>query len=160
MDGWQLIPDMLLWGFVATCAMATVQEGTMHFGLTRMSFPFLIGTFFTGNRRKAEWTGFICYLCGGWLFTAAYYYLFSKIGASGLTGALFGLFQGLFMLLVLLPMLPSVHPRMASPYDGPEAERRIEPPGFLALHYGAAAPIAHLLGQMLFGAILGFTYSL
>jgi hypothetical protein len=151
---------ILLWGFIATCAMALIQEGTQAFGYSRMSFPFLIGTFFTGNRRKAQWIGFLCYLLGGIGFTAGYYVVFSFLGQAGWVGALLGLFQGLFMLLVVMPLLPCIHPRMVSPYDGPESARRIEPPGFMALHYGFQTPLIHLIGQMAFGLILGETYFL
>jgi hypothetical protein len=150
---------IFLWGFIATCAMACVQEGTQTFGYSRMSFPFLIGTFFTGNRRTAEWAGFLCYIIGGWIFAAFYIYIFSSLGHADIfTGALIGFCQGVFMLLVLMPLLPFVHPRMSSPYDGPTSSRRIEPPGFMALHYGFRAPVIHLAGQMIFGSVLGATY--
>jgi len=153
---WQWVA---LWGLVAACAMATVQEGSQHFGMARMSFPFLIGSFFSGDRREAERTGFTIYLAGGWLFALLYGWVFESLhAASWWVGAGLGFGQALFMLLVLLPLLPSFHPRMASPWDGPEASRRIEPPGFLALHYGARAPLIHIASQMLFGAILGATY--
>ena len=147
---------ILLWGFLATCAMACIQEGSQAFGLSRISFPFLIGTFFTGNRRRAEAMGFAFYIGGGWFYAAAYTWIFFLLGGpTTLLGATLGLCQGVFMLLVMLPLLPSIHPRMASPYDGPEAERRVEPPGFFALHYGVSAPLMHLLGQVAYGAILG-----
>jgi len=55
----QHVHNIFLWGFIATCAMACTQEGTQTLGYSRMSFPFLIGTFFTGNRRHAEWSGFL-----------------------------------------------------------------------------------------------------
>jgi hypothetical protein len=152
---------LLLWGLIATCVMAAAQEGTQHFGLSRISFPFLLGAFFTGNRRHAEAIGFVIYLLGGFVFATGYGCLFESLHrANGWIGALAGLAQGLVMLLIVLPALPSFHPRMASPHDGPEAARRIEPPGFLALHYGARAPLIHLLGQVLFGLILGLTYPL
>lgn len=150
---------LVLWGLIATCVMAAAQEGTQHFGLSRISFPFLLGTFFTGNRRHAETAGFVLYLIGGFVFAFGYGALFESLHrAAWWTGALAGLAQGLFMLLVILPLMPSFHPRMASPHDGPEAARRIEPPGFMALHYGARAPIIHLVSQALFGLILGATY--
>jgi len=153
---WQWI---VLWGVLAACAMAATQEGSQHFGLARISFPFLIGTFFSGNRRHAERIGFVIYLAGGWPYAVIYGCIFESVHvAAWWAGALLGLAQGLFMLLVLLPLLPSVHPRMASPWDGPEASRRIEPPGFMALHYGVRAPLIHIVSQALFGAILGATY--
>jgi hypothetical protein len=150
---------IFMWGFIATCAMACLQEGTQALGLSRMSFPFLIGTFFTGNRRRAEWLGFLVYIFGGWIFAAFYVIIFKDVQvANAAIGALMGLAQGLFMLLVLLPLLPCIHPRMTAAHDGPTATRRIEPPGFMALHYGRRAPVIHLLGQMAFGAILGAVY--
>ncbi len=153
--------NLMLWGFLATCAMAMVQEGTQHFGWSRISFPFLMGTIFTGNRRRAEWIGFLLYIGGGWLSAIFYGLIFESLGHAGWrTGAGMGFFQGLFMLLIVFPLLPSVHPRMASPYDGPDASRRIESPGFMALHYGVPTPIVHLAGQIIFGLILGSTYSM
>ena len=149
-----------LWGFLATCAMACVQEGSEALALSRISFPLLIGSFFCGNRRRAEAIGFACYLLGGWIYAFAYDWAFHLLGGASIAlGAGLGLFQGLFMLLICLPLLPSIHPRMASPYDGPEAARRIEPPGFFALNYGASAAFIHLLGQALFGAILGYAFA-
>lgn len=153
------LPHILMWGFFAACAMACIQEGSQAAGISRMSFPFLIGTFFTGNRRHAQWIGFLCYMLGGCLYAVAYKIVFLLLERSDWwLGALLGLFQGVFMLVVILPLLPSIHPRMASPYDGPEAARRIESPGFIALHYGPQAPIIHLIGQAVFGAMLGAAF--
>jgi len=63
-------------------------------------------------------------------------------------------------LTVVLPLLPFVHPRMATEYDGPTATRRIEPAGFLGLNYGWRTPFTTLLGHTLFGAVLGAAYPL
>lgn len=152
---------ILLWGFLATCAMALVQEGSQILGFTRISFPFLAGTFFTGNRRRAEWIGFLLYICGGWLFALFYGLIFESWHQAGAVfGGVIGLLQGLFLLTAILPILPSIHPRMASPYDGPEASRRIEPPGIFALNYGRRTPFVHIAGQIVFGAIVGAMYPL
>ena len=152
--------QIFLWGFIATCTMACIQEGTQALGFSRMSFPFIIGTFFTTKRGYAQLLGILCYLAGGWLFAIAYFYVFMVTNTMNIwLGAALGLFQGLVMLLVLLPILPYIHPHMSSPYDGPTDKRRIEPPGFMALHYGSRAPIIHLIGQVAFGAILGFAYA-
>ena len=150
---------LLLWGFIATCTMLIVQEGSQYCGLSRMSFPYLIGTFFTGNRRKAEQIGFVLYLLGGFLFTLIYAFIFETLGRWDWgVGALIGLLQSVFLLVVILPFLPTFHPRMASPYDGPELTQRIEPPGFMGMHYGWRTPIINLIGQISFGIILGITY--
>jgi hypothetical protein len=49
---------------------------------------------------------------------------------------------------------------MASEQHGPEAQNMLEPPGFLALHYGVQTPLAILLSHAVFGAILGAFYHL
>ena len=57
--------------------------------------------------------------------------------------------------VVVVPLLPSIHPRMASEQQGPTATRLLEPPGFMATHYGMRTPIAVLLSHAVFGAMLG-----
>jgi len=57
-----------------------------------------------------------------------------------------------------LPVMPGVHPRMASELRGPTVARQLEPPGFLALNYGARTPISVLIAHLAFGAILGGFY--
>jgi hypothetical protein len=44
--------------------------------------------------------------------------------------------------------------------QGPTAQNMLEPPGFLALHYGMQTPLAILLSHLVFGAILGAFYRL
>jgi hypothetical protein len=73
-------------------------------------------------------------------------------------GAIIGLAHTAFLLVVFLPLLARLHPRMANEYDGPSAIRRIEPPGPLGLHYGRPTPLVTLVGQTVFGLILGTFY--
>jgi hypothetical protein len=49
---------------------------------------------------------------------------------------------------------------MASEQHGPTAARQLEPPGFLALHYGVGTPIAVAIEHVIFGVILGSFYRL
>jgi len=49
---------------------------------------------------------------------------------------------------------------MASEQHGPEAQNKLEPPGFLALHYGVQTPLAIAISHAIFGAILGAFYQL
>jgi hypothetical protein len=44
---------------------------------------------------------------------------------------------------------------MASEYDGATATRQLEPPGFMGLNYGQRTPLTTLLGQAVYGAVLG-----
>ena len=100
--------------------------------------------------------GFAVYLFGGWLFAAAYWAAFEVLGASGWwVGSLLGFAHALFLLIVVLPVMPHLHPRMASEYMGPAAAHGIEPPGFLCLNYGLATPLVTIAAHTIYGAILG-----
>jgi hypothetical protein len=150
------LPDLLLWGLLATVAMTTVLQGAQGLGLSRLSLPFLAGTFFTGDRRRAVVLGFVLYTLGGWLFAFIYFLLFASLGLhTWWFGALAGVLHGLFLLVAALPLLPYLHPRMASEYDGPTELRQLEPPGFMGTNYGLRTPLTTLLGQAVYGATLG-----
>lgn len=152
---------LLVWGFVATAALTTVLYGSQGLGLSRLSLPLLVGTLVTGNRDRAAALGFAIYLGGGWVFAVFYFALFASLGGvRWWTGALAGGLHALFLLAVVLPLLPHLHPRMATEYDGPTSRRRLEPPGFLGLNYGHTTPLTTLLGHGLYGAVLGIGYGL
>lgn len=148
--------NMMIWGLLATVAMTTILQGAQGLGLSRLSLPFLAGTLFTGDRRRAVVVGFVVYVIGGWLFAFLYFALFASLGIyTWWLGALTGLVHGLFLLVCGLPLLPYVHPRMASEYDGASAIRQLEPPGFMGLNYGPRTPLTTLAGQVAYGAVLG-----
>lgn len=148
--------EIAFWGLVATAAMTLILDGSQQLHLSRLSMPYLFGTFFTADRGKAYVYGFVSYLAGGWLFALLYWIGFSSLGQAGIwLGASMGILHGLFLLTVMLPAMPYIHPRMATPYEGPTAYRRLEPPGFLGLNYGWRTPFTTLLGQLVYGAILG-----
>jgi hypothetical protein len=148
--------SMLIWGLVATVTMTTILQGAQGLGLSRLSIPFLAGTFFTGDRRWALIVGSVVYVIGGWLFAFFYYLLFASLDLyTWWLGALTGLLHGLFLLACGLPLLPYIHPRMASEYDGAPALRLLEPPGFMGLNYGPRTPLTTLAGQAAYGAVLG-----
>jgi len=147
---------LVLWGLVATVAMTSILEASRGLGFSRMSLPFLVGSLVVGSRRWALILGFVLYTIGGWLFAFLYYFLFASVGIyTWWFGALAGLLHGAFLLVTALPLLPFVHPRMASEYHGATARRQLEPPGFLAMNYGYGTPLTTLLGQTVYGATLG-----
>ena len=152
------ILHVLLWGFIATGALSAILFASQRLGYSRLSLPFLIGTMFTGERSAANVAGALFYLLGGWLFAFIYYFIFASLdAASWWFGALVGIVHALVLLVVLLPLLPHMHPRMASEYDGPSYRRRLQPPGFLGLNYGYRTPLATVLAHAAYGAILGAT---
>jgi len=155
------IEHIFLWGLMATTVMTIILAGSQGMGLSRLSLPFLAGTLVTGNRWRASIVGFVIYFIGGWLFAFLYFLLFLSLGKSNWwIGAITGLIHGLFLLVVVLPVLPYMHPRLATEYDGPTATRRIEPPGFMGLNYGYRTPFTTLLGHACYGMILGAFYPL
>jgi hypothetical protein len=150
------LPYLLLWGLLATVAMTAILEASQGLGYSRMSLPFLVGTFFTGTRPRAFVVGFTLYVIGGWLFAFLYFLLFASVDLySWWFGALAGALHGIFLLVCAFPLLPFVHPRMASEYHGVTARRQLEPPGFLGMNYGYRTPATTLLGQVVYGATLG-----
>jgi hypothetical protein len=150
---------VLLWGFVGTIVLTTVMSAAQGLGLSRMSIPFILGTMFTPNRDRAPLIGFLIHLVNGWVFAFLYAFAFeSWHWAAWWLGAGVGLMHGLAVVVAVLPLLPGLHPRMASQQRGPEPTRALEPPGFLGLHYGHRTPLIALLAHILYGAILGAFY--
>ncbi len=149
----------LLWGFVGTVVLTSLMAGSQGLGLTRMNIPFMLGTMVTPNRDRAKLVGFAVHFLNGWLFAAVYAAAFqSWRRATWWLGAAVGLVHALFVLLAAMPVLPALHPRMASEQHGPTPTRQLEPPGFLALNYGRRTPLSVLLAHLLYGGILGAFY--
>jgi hypothetical protein len=155
------ILSILLWGFVATVVLTTMMSAGQGLGLTRISIPFLLGTMITPDRDRAMIVGAIVHFVNGWLFAVVYALAFeSWHRATWWLGAGVGLVPALFVLAVLMPIIPGMHPRMVSEYYGPTPNRRLQPPGFLALNYGYRTPFVTLLAHLAYGAILGAFYQL
>lgn len=155
-DHWGAV---LVWGLVASAVMATLLEAAQLTGFSRMSLPFLFGTFVAESRSRAIVLGYGLYLIGGWLFAFLYALCFESLGVAGCwMGLAFGVVHGLFLITVFLPLLPYVHPRLATDYDGPRALGRLEPPGPFGLNYGRSTPATTVLAQALYGLIFGLGY--
>lgn len=153
------LPSMLLWGFTGTVVLTTVMAGSQRLGLSRISLPFMLGTMFTASRDRAMVLGFLLQVLNGWVFALGYGLVFHDWGlATWWLGGLLGIIHGSAALVILMPMLPGIHPRMASEAQGPDPTRALEPPGFLALNYGRRTPIITLLAHIIYGAILGGFY--
>jgi hypothetical protein len=151
-----MMESLVLWGLVATTAMTAILQLSQGLGLSRMSLTFLLGSAFTGNRSLATVLGFVLYIIGGWLFAFLYFLFFTNIGIyTWWLGSILGLIHGLFLLVCVIPLLPFVHPRMASEHHGVTDVRQLEPPGFLATNYGYQTPLATLVAQAVYGGVLG-----
>ncbi len=149
----------LLWGFVGTIVLTTILSASQGLNLTRMNIPFLLGTMFRSGSRSAARIGFLVHLVNGWLFALVYIAAFHAWGgATWWRGAAIGLVHALFVLAAGMPILPAYHPRMAMADEGPTEVRRLEPPGFFALHYGVRTPISVIVAHLVYGAVLGGFY--
>ena len=150
------VGSWLLWGFVATTLLTSIMVGAQALGLTRMNLTYFIGTMYTADRDRAKVIGFFTHLVNGQLFALLYVAIFHALGQGGvLRGAFIGLVHSAVVLLVVMPLLPSIHPRMASLHQGPTNLRQLEPPGPFALHYGVSTPVVVVLSHVVFGALVG-----
>ena len=123
-------PAILLAGFAGTLVLTSLESGAQQLHLTRMSLPYLLGAMFTPSRDRAKVIGFFAHLVNGQLLALLYVAIFNAMGGSGaVRGTLIGLIHSAVVLLVVVPLLPSIHPRMASVHQGPTELRHIEPPG-------------------------------
>ncbi len=151
----------LLSGFIATLALSTLLSTSQGLGLTRMNLPYLIGTVVSPKREKARVYGFAFHLVIGLIFSILYVLIFETTHlANWWFGALIGIAHALMVLTVGMSLMPGLHPRMASEQHGPNANRLLEPPGFMALNYGIQTPVSVFLAHAVFGAILGALYHL
>jgi uncharacterized membrane protein YagU involved in acid resistance len=154
-------PSVVQWGFVGTVVLTSLMAGSQGLGLTRMNLPFMLGTIFTPNRDRAKLVGFGVHFVNGWLFAAIYAAAFeSWQRATWWLGAGIGVVHAVFVLVAAMPILPGIHPRMATEQRGPTPTKQLEPPGFLALNYGRRTPLSVLLAHIVYGGILGAFYRL
>lgn len=151
--------EWALWGFAATVVLTSIMAGSQGLGLTRMNLPYMLGTLFTPDRDRARVIGIGVHLVNGWIFALVYLALFRAWGGGSVwRGAAVGAAHAAFVLTVLMPAFPGLHPRMAGEHHGPTDRRQLEPPGFLAFHYGYQTPLSVLFAHVVYGAMLGAFY--
>ena len=143
-------------GFVATVVLTGIMVGAQLGGLSRMDLPMMLGTVFVESPDRARVIGFFIHLVNGQIFALLYAGAFALIGtATWWLGAIFGLLHGIAALTLIIPLLPGVHPRMASDRAGPDVRAVLEPPGPLALNYGTQTPAFTLAAHVAYGTLLG-----
>jgi uncharacterized membrane protein YagU involved in acid resistance len=143
-------------GFMATVVLTVIMVGSQLVGLSRLDFTLVLGTVFVQDPDRARLAGFFLHLASGQVFAFLYTAAFALLGTSSLLlGALFGLVHGIATVVLIVPLLPTIHPRMASERTGPDFEVGLEPPGPLALNYGRLTPVVAIVGHLVYGAVLG-----
>jgi hypothetical protein len=145
-----------LFGLIATTALTAVMIAAQLAGLTRLDLPLVLGTLVTGDPDRARVAGFVIHLAVGQVFALGYAATFALVHrATWWLGALLGILHVAVALMVLLRLLPGVHPRMASERAGPASKTVLEPPGLLALNYGVQTPAVAIAAHLVYGTILG-----
>jgi len=145
-----------VFGLLATSALTAVMIAAQMAGLTRLDLPLVLGTLVTPDPDKARVAGFFIHLAAGQGFALGYAAVFALLGqATWWLGALLGLLHVAVALTVILPLLPGVHPRMATTRAGLSTTAALEPPGLLGLNYGIQTPAVAVVAHMIYGAVLG-----
>ncbi|MEV4658722.1 hypothetical protein [Micromonospora sp. NPDC049301] len=145
-----------LFGLVATAVLTAALIIAQLAGLTRIDFPLLLGTLFTEDPDRARVVGFLIHLCAGQGFALGYATTFALLHrATWWIGALLGTVHVGIALAVLLPLLPGVHPRMASHRAGPASTAVLEPPGLFGVNYGIQTPAVVAVVHVFYGVVLG-----
>jgi hypothetical protein len=145
-----------VFGLLATTLLTGVMITAQLAGLTRLDLPLVLGAIVTEDPDRARVAGFLVHLVVGQGFALGYAATFALLGgATWWGGGLLGLLHGGVALAVLLPLLPGIHPRMASPRAGPATSAVLEPPGLFALNYGVETPLVAVVAHLAYGTLLG-----
>jgi hypothetical protein len=145
-----------VFGLVATAALTCVMIAAQLAGFSRLDLPLLLGTLVTPDPDRARVAGFFIHLSMGQVFALGYAAIFALLGtATWWLGGLLGLLHVTIALTALVPLLAGVNPRMASYRAGPSTRAVLEPPGLLAMNYGAQTPIVTTGAHVLYGVALG-----
>jgi hypothetical protein len=145
-----------LFGLLATAVLTGVMIAAQLGGLSRLDLPLILGTVVTPDPDKARVAGFFMHLVVGQLFALGYVASFALLGhATWWLGGLLGALHAAIALMVLLPTLAGIHPRMASSRAGPESTAVLEPPGLVGLNYGPQTPLVAMAAHLAYGIVLG-----
>jgi hypothetical protein len=145
-----------LFGLFATTALTAVMIAAQLAGLSRLDQPLVLGTLVTADPDRARVAGFFIHLAAGQGFALGYAATFTLLQrATWWLGALPGVLHVAVALTVLLPLLPGVHPRMASHRAGPTSKAVLEPPGLFAPNDGLHTPAVAVAAHVVYGVVLG-----
>lgn len=145
-----------IFGLIATGALSAVMIGAQLAGFTRLDLPLMLGSIVVADPDRARVSGFLIHLVNGLGFALGYAAVFAaRDEASWWAGGVLGALHGAVALLVIVPLLPGIHPHMASERAGLSSGPALEPPGLLGLNYGRETPLVTVLAHVVFGISLG-----
>jgi hypothetical protein len=145
-----------LFGLFATAVLTVTMVGAQLAGLTRLDIPLLLGTIVTPDPDPARLVGSLMHFVIGSGFALGYAAAFALLDeATWWLGGLFELLHAAVALMLLVPLLGAVHPRVASSRSGPGVVAALEPPGPLALNYGFQTPAVAVVAHLAYGIVLG-----
>lgn len=148
-----------VFGLVATFALTAVMTSAQLAGFTRLDLPLVLGTLVTEDPDRARLAGLVIHLGFGQVFALGYALVFAVLHrATWWLGGVLGLVHVAVALMVLLPVLPGLHPRMASHRAGLSRRAVLEPPGLLALNYGVQTPVVTVVAHLVYGIALGVLF--
>jgi hypothetical protein len=145
-----------IFGLIATGALTAVMIGAQLAGFTRLDLPLMLGSIVVADPDRARVSGFLIHLVNGQAFALGYAAVFAaRDEASWWAGGVLGALHGAVALLVIVPLLPGIHPHMASERAGLSSGPALEPPGLFGLNYGRETPLVTVLAHVVFGISLG-----
>lgn len=154
------ILGLVVGALLGTFVMTAIMEAAQAVRVTRISIPFMLGAMVSQRRATIRVAGFAMHLVNGLIFALGYALFFEALDRSDWwVGAIAGALHGALALVILLPVLPEVHPRMATDDQGPEPTPMLQPPGFLALNYGTRTPLVTILAHVAYGGIIAALYA-
>jgi hypothetical protein len=146
-------PGAIVWGVVATAVFTAFSMMGAAMGMTRMDLLDLLGSaVFPPRTAASRGLGAVVHHMNGALLAVAWGYGVALVDlpANWATGLLWG---GILTVLALWMMsaIGSVHPAIR------RGEQ--EDPGPAATNFGVMTPVGSLMGHLVYGLVLGFTYA-
>ena len=120
-------------------------------GMSPIDLSAYMGSTFTGDVSWSSWLlGFVTYLATAGVIGVAYGAAFESWGASGLERGLILAIPHMLLVGALLWLMPSINAAIPA---------QLPAPGFLAAGLGGVSAAVFILAHLVFGAIMGSSYS-
>lgn len=158
----------LVAGFAGTAVMSVMMKMSASMGMTDMPpMELVTGAMLTGDETRAKQVGTFIHwiMLGTVVFGLGYAAVFTAVDDAGVvTGLLVGALHGIVVGLVFMPMMPTMHPRMAAdaPIDGTvgtvDGAVQLSAPGVFGARWGSMTPVGLVLGHVVYGIVAALVY--